>query len=225
MPFDRFPGPAADALETLRLRWRDARGRGPYAGFPNAERCIFIHVPKTAGTAVARALFDSHSRHIPCSYYRRANPKKFRDFFKFAFVRNPWGRLVSSYFYLKSGGQHEEDRAWAEQHLRPFDTFDQFVREWVAHGHVSRGIHFQPQTDFICDGPGPPPLDFIGRFETLATDFYRLAERLQKQALLLPSNATPHRPFREYYAPDTIEIVARAYARDLSELGYAYDPS
>ena len=47
------------------------------------------------------------------------------------------------------------------------------------------------------------------------------ALRLGKQALLLPSNATPHRPFAEYYDPETIEIVARAYARDVDLLRYS----
>ena len=41
MTFERILNRAAEPIETLRLRLRDARGRGPYAGFPNAERCIF----------------------------------------------------------------------------------------------------------------------------------------------------------------------------------------
>ena len=37
-----------------RQRVADLFGRGVYAGWSNANRAIFIHVPKTAGTSVAR---------------------------------------------------------------------------------------------------------------------------------------------------------------------------
>ena len=39
-----------------RARIADLRGRGVYAGYSNDNRCIFIHIPKTAGSSVGRAL-------------------------------------------------------------------------------------------------------------------------------------------------------------------------
>src|SRR5258708_2253062 len=103
----------------LRLRQRvaDLRGRGIYAGYPNRCRCIFIHIPKPGGSSMAAALFGEASRHVPYFEYEQANPRKFRQFFKFAFVRNPWDRLVSTYWFLRKGGVNEQDRRWAEQNL------------------------------------------------------------------------------------------------------------
>ena len=109
------------------LRWRsrlaDLRGRGVYAGYPNRHRCIFIHIPKTAGSSIVEMLFNEPSRHIPYFVYRDANPEKFRQFFKFAFVRNPWDRLVSTYFFLREGGVNEDDRRWSNAHFEPLREF------------------------------------------------------------------------------------------------------
>jgi hypothetical protein len=83
-----------------RMRLADLRGRGAYAGYPNRHRCIFIHIPKTAGASIALSLFNEPPRHVHYRDFEIANPDKFRRYFKFAFVRNPWDRLVSSYFYF-----------------------------------------------------------------------------------------------------------------------------
>src|ERR1700746_1966012 len=101
----------------IPMRWRqrlaDLRGRGVYAGYPNRFRCIFIHIPKTAGSSVVEVLFGERSRHIPYFEYEQANPGKFRRYFKFSFVRNPWDRLVFSYFFLRAGWMRETGILWS----------------------------------------------------------------------------------------------------------------
>ena len=135
----------------LRYRVMDLRGRGVYSQFADEFRCIFIHIPKTAGTSVSETLFGRASRHVPYFEYERANPWKFRRYFKFAFVRNPWDRLVSTYFFLHKGGMNEADRRWAAQHIPAYPDFDTFVRDWVTPGNVRSWVHFLPQHYFICD--------------------------------------------------------------------------
>ncbi len=137
-----------------RQRFADFRGRGVYAGYPNRHHCIFIHVPKTAGSSVAQALFGQNSRHVPYFEYQRANPGKFRRFFKFAFVRNPWDRLVSTYFFLQAGGLNEQDRIWSEKHLSEYRDFGDFVRGWVSERNILSWVHFHPQSYFLLDEAG-----------------------------------------------------------------------
>ena len=91
-------------LETLRMRIADLRGRGVYRGYPDEHRCVFIHIPKAAGTSLTKTLFAAPSRHLQYTEYERANPKKFKKYFKFTFVRNPYDRLFSAYSFLKKGG-------------------------------------------------------------------------------------------------------------------------
>src|SRR5690242_14850320 len=167
-----------DALATLRMRVADYRGRGLYQGDPNRLRCIFVHVPKTAGTSIARALLGSHTGHVPYFEYERANPRKFRSYFKFAFVRNPWDRLVSAYFFLQNGGLNEVDRAWAAQHLAAYPTFDMFVRQGLGIDSIMRFPHFRPQSYYVADRRGKVMVDFLGRYENLVSDFAEVAGRL-----------------------------------------------
>lgn len=115
----------------LRVRIADIRGRGEYSHFADRSQCIFIHIPKTAGTSVALTLFGHGSRHVPWFRYQQANPVKYRRYFKFAFVRNPWDRLVSSYFYLQKGGMSEADVRWAAENLSPLQRL-QLLRSWLG---------------------------------------------------------------------------------------------
>jgi hypothetical protein len=178
------------AVTTLRARIADFRGRGLYAGYPDRFRCIFLHVPKTAGSSIARALFGEDSRHVPYFEYRHANPRKFRTYFKFAFVRNPWDRLVSSYFFLGSGGMNEVDRAWAAQNLAAYPSFDAFVRHGLSNESIMRFPHFRPQSYYIVNRNGSVVTDFLGRYENLAVDFAAIARRLGREVVLPQHNKT-----------------------------------
>lgn len=203
-----------------RVRLANLRGRGIYAGAPDAHRCIFIHIPKTAGSSIADALFGAVSRHIPYTEYLRASPRKFRAYFKFAFVRNPWDRLVSTWFFLKKGGMNEADRVWSEAHLAPYADFDSFVRHGLGRPEVQAWAHFRPQADFILAPDGTVMVDFVGRYEQLSGDFAIVARRLGVNAVLPAHNASNHAHFASYFTAESAAIVAQIYARDAYAFGY-----
>ena len=82
------------------------------------HRFIFIHIPKTAGTSIEKALCDESCQllpgewdrtrvsHTPLNHltlqelvdYSILTPAQFKTYFKFCFVRNPWDRLISEIF-------------------------------------------------------------------------------------------------------------------------------
>ena len=208
------------------LRWRervaDLRGRGVYEGWPNAHRAIFIHIPKTAGSSVAQALATS-SRHVPYFEYERINQLKFDRFFKFAFVRNPWDRLVSTYFFLKNGGVNELDRRFAAEQLAGYDNFAAFVEGWLSEENIWSWVHFKPQHFFICDAKRRVRVDFVGRTETIATDFRTVCEQLGVAAQLIWTNRGDHRPFGDYYTDALRKRVAAIYADDIEIFDYQFD--
>ena len=208
------------------LRWRervaDLRGRGVYQGWPNAHRAIFIHIPKTAGSSVAQGLAMS-SRHVACLEYERINPRKFERFFKFAFVRNPWDRLVSTYFFLKNGGVNEIDRRFAAEKLAGYDNFGAFVEGWLSEKNIWSWVHFKPQHYFICDAALRVRMDFVGRTETIAADFRTVCERLGVAAELKWTNRGAHRPYGDYYTSALRDRVAAVYANDIRIFGYRFE--
>lgn len=215
--------PIALVPPTLRSRIADLRGRGVYSEYADEFRAIFIHVPKAAGTSISQALFGRRSRHLRWLDYYRANPRKFRSYFKFAFVRNPWDRLVSTFFFLKSGGLNPLDRAWAEQNLAGFDNFETFVLGWLTKAHAQSWVHFKPQYHWICDDHLTPRMDFVGRFEDIEDDFKVIAERLGCARHLEKGNRTEHLHYTAYYTPETMAMVAAVYATDIELFGYVFE--
>jgi chondroitin 4-sulfotransferase 11 len=207
----------------FRYRVMDLRGRGLYSDFADECKCIFIHIPKTAGTSVALALFGKGSRHVPLFEYERANGWKFKRYFKFAFVRNPWDRLVSSYFFLKRGGLNEMDKRWADENLSGFDDFDSFVRGWITEDNIGTWLHFLPQHHFICDDMLNIKVDFVGRVESMEADFAYVAKRLGCMRPITTANKGTHRHYSEYYSPETRDIVGQVYRNDIRLFGYRFE--
>jgi hypothetical protein len=203
----------------------DLRKRGIYAGYPNRYHCIFIHIPKTGGSSVAHSLFGTNSRHVPYYEYQHVSPAKFRRFFKFAFVRNPWDRIVSTYLFLQRGGMNDQDRVWGDANLRFYADFASFVRGWVNEDNVRSWVHFVPQADFILDDADRLMVDFLGRFERLGDDFRQVADRLGCDAQLPKINATGREHFTSYYDEESYAIVRRVYARDIAAFGYEFEPT
>lgn len=216
--------PLKDLLPlTVRMRIADLRGRGLYSHYADAHHCIFIHIPKAAGSSVALTLFGQPSRHIPWQDYARANPRKFAQYFKFTFVRNPWDRLVSTWAFLRKGGMNEQDRHWADTVLCHYPDFDSFVHGWLSPQSIQSWVHFRPQHTFFCDAHGQAQVDFVGRFERLEQDFAVVAERLGCSRPLARVNASERGDYRRYYTPEMRRIVAEVYARDIELLGYDRD--
>ena len=91
------------------------------------QNWLFIHIPKTAGTSISQALFGSDFGHCTVDHYEIFSPKRFHNYFKFAFVRNPWDRFLSAYKFLNKGGMYSVDKNWADIHFSEFNDFDQFV--------------------------------------------------------------------------------------------------
>lgn len=210
-------------IQTVRCRLADLRGRGAYAGWPDTHQAIFIHLPKTAGTSVSRQLGLPSSRHVSAETYRVTNPDKFGTYFKFAFVRNPFDRLFSSYAFLRQGGMNHDDARFAGQKVVPFDNFEHFLTEGFARDVETRAwVHFRPQKDFVCDPSGRNLMDYTGRFERIAEDYAAIASRLGKPENLPISNKSDRGDYRDVYSPTMLKIARRYFAEDLTIFGYDF---
>ena len=83
---------------------------------------IFIHVPKTGGSSVKKALGIKVHGHKKFSDWSKDYP----DYFSFAFTRNPWDRFVSSFFYLEQGGMFEYDQKNYDKYINGL-SFTEFI--------------------------------------------------------------------------------------------------
>ena len=198
----------------------------PYKAYNDHYRCIFVHIPKTAGTSVSKALFGSEFGHCTVDHYEIFSPKRFHNYFKFAFVRNPWDRFLSAYKFLKKGGMYSVDKNWADIHLSEFNNFEQFVLSLKKEDQaqrILRGIHFIPQHKFICDYKFQIKVDFLGRFENINQDFSVVSDKLGLDVQLPHLNRSHNINFRDSYTDEMAAIVAQLYKKDLEIFDYKFD--
>ena len=211
-------------------QWRAPDGvRGYSIHSAEAQGTIFVHVPKCGGSAISKSLFGTVKiGHLSLRQYRiMYGARHFERLFRFAFVRNPWDRLVSAFHYLRAGGVNEYDARWSERNLAGFDDFGTFVREWIPGRDLGKTYwHLVPQKDFLCVKEGGMDLDFVGRLESVEEDLARLVDLggLNPVAPLQRINASRRRrDWRSYYDDETAAIVEEAYATDIRLLGYDFE--
>lgn len=196
------------------------------------NQCIFVHVPKTAGMSISRALFGNLSGgHATLADYQIIfGEQEFNRYFKFSFVRNPWDRIFSAYNFLVKGGATEYDRLWAHN-IEKYGTFQDFVKHGLRTPEVSNKLHFLPQSHFLTvPHRENSRVDFLGFFENIKDDFDYIRNKLNLNdiAELKHVNATPgseKKDFRDYYDNDTKKIVQEIYSDDIKRFGYSFDNS
>jgi hypothetical protein len=199
------------------------------------RKFAFIHIPKTAGTSVHQALADvapdavDRFEELPASKdplkgYKHPFASDLRDYlgdqtwnslFTFAFVRNPWARLVSWYNHSVQNATGPFSRLVQEKTR----TFDDFL--FLTEGLAARTLF--NQVDHISDKDGRVLVDFVGRFEDLAADFTCICERLEISPGLPHIYESPHVDYRTYYTPSTRDLVAARFSRDVQAFGYQFD--
>lgn len=198
--------------------------KGDFSLKPYDEnKCIFIHITKTAGTSVAKSLFGYLPYHYKAIDYRVIyGRKKFNKYYKFAFVRNPWDRVYSAYRYLKTGGWNDDDQAWAESNFSEFSDFNQFIENWLNKENIKKHIHFTHQHEFICDTKDKLLVDYLAYFETINDDFTKIANHLNIKADIGYHNANPADSYLNVYNEKSKDIVANVYSKDISMFGYNF---
>jgi hypothetical protein len=101
-------------------------------------------------------------------------------------------------------------------------SFDEFVCTTAATPDEAADIHFASQYLHVTDAAGAVFVDSLGRFEKLAEDFSRIAERLGLPGRLPHMLKTVHEHYSSYYTPECRRLVADRWARDIELFGYLF---
>ena len=208
-----------------------------------AYAAVYIEVPKVACSSIKIALAsllgidlavtdgNPHRAQFP-EPRSQPGPALYPGLFTFAFVRNPWDRLVSCYrdkilgeapdftaFHPTRGVAHCLARFDA---FRAGMSFDEFVRAVAAISDEEADDHFRSQHTFVTNASGDLAIDYVGRFETLDRDFRHVCQKLSAPHLSLPFTqaAIVPRSYRAYYTPVARSLVAERFNEDFSLFGY-----
>ena len=203
----------------LRIHGKVENGRAsPVLGLSDEERFLYgPHMP-------------------PVRLQESVSADRFETYFRFAFVRNPFDRLVSRYLYSGLAQLRRLERGIA----CPMTLQDvQLLCRYPRLGFVLRNggridkyfqfrslswLDYDTQIGFLSKHNGTLLVDFVGRFECLQHDFNEACKLIGLQQQALPwLNRTQHDHYSIYYTEETRNYVSNALRQDLEHFNYTFD--
>lgn len=220
----------------------------------NSHKFIFVHILKTAGTSACAALNPllrwndvilggtEFGERMNAPYRQRFGLRKhstareiravvgddlWSAYFTFTIVRHPYTRMVSFYRWLEQSVRNADRDAavWSWPATKAFTesgTFSDFIRnETFLQATASR-----PQVAWLWDEAGGCIVDYIGRFEDLASTRAALAARI---GVDLPpferhNRSDDGRPLADFFAGEAdYDYLHELHRQDFEQFGY--DPA
>ena len=222
------------------------------------HKLLYVCVPKCASTTVKAILSALNGRtdiapqrvhnrrhstlrspaQISLSAFHRlaTSPAALR----FAFVRNPYARLVSAWADKFRDKPLVPGDSFVDHYLAHRASFDQtlphgqdrtlsfaeFVNFAIATAYRRVDAHWHSQSDLLAM-PGIT-LDVVGKVETFSNDFMPVLEHVRaeptvRRRVAMHMNATPHFPWQDYYSDQLAARVYRTYEPDFDLFAYPRD--
>lgn len=197
----------------------------------NENRYIFIAVPKTGTTSVQKLLLEhdptarTYGIEIEGKNYRFGEHdtalqiktelgSRYADYRTFGFIRNPYSRLVSSYFFYRNGKPITKGnkKPWPTRLRVAYARLLPFKLWALTYPYKSNRQHF-------LDEHGRMIVDFVGTFENLGSDLAKIFEAigLSVPADQLPhSNKSKHSSYEDYFSNESFKRkIVRTLRDDL----------
>jgi len=190
---------------------------------------ILIHVPKTGGQSISRAL-GGKTKGIPTHdpFFAHA-----RDgLFSFGLARNPWDRMVSLYCFLCQKKFKQNDR-FDQKHVRSIG-----FKRWLLEDsfYMGEDESFLRRATRGADGDGYlkpmqrrtqlywlEGVDYIGCYENLQSELSSVCQHLGMKCKDIPHiNKSDHKFYREYYDAEMRGHVAKHFEPEIKMLGYSF---
>jgi hypothetical protein len=209
---------------------------------------IFVHIPKTGGTALTLALearakkddiligdtpkararkgrlagVKSHGRLWKHSTLADiaglATDAEIAGFFTLTLIRNPWDRAVSYYHWLRAQSFAHPAVGLAKTH--DFSSF-------LNHPQTRAALILWPYTAYMRDRTGNERASLYARLEHLEADLapfeahlgFALAPITRANASLRPVD------WRSAYSDADAALLGDLCATDIARFGYRFDPS
>ena len=205
---------------------------------------VFVHIPKTGGTAMALALEaramkdDLMIGDTPKALKRRRRVDAARargrvwkhstladidglvsvadlaPLFAFTLVRNPWDRVVSYYHWLRD--QRFDHPAVTLAHARDFAGF-------LGDPQTQASLRASPARHYMTRADGVEQCQAYVRLEHLEEDLVPIEDHLGFRLEMPHVNRSDRAgDYRGYYSDETAQVIAEVCAEDVGRFGYAF---
>ena len=147
----------------------------------------------------------------------KSNPE-ISDYYKFAFVRNPWDRFVSAYHnFTQDVGHH----SWSYPLLK-YNTFQDFCLNF-ENCDSKNLLHFRTQFSFLSIN-NQISVDFVGKYEYLNDDFNKIKSilNIKDDRNLGKHRTSSHENYIHLYDDETIKVVEKIYKDDIINFNYKF---
>ncbi len=211
----------------------------------HGRKYIFVHIPKTGGTALSLALEGRVKKDdiligdTPKAVKRRRRLKgvqssgrlwkharlvdiyglvtqdQIEDYFTFTLVRNPWDRLVSYYHWL-------QDQRFDHPAVRLAQRLD--FSGFLNDEHTRRTVRTGSYRQFMYDKAGVERCDLFIRLEHLQQDLAPLEGHLGFSLGQIPvvNRSSRDADYRRYYSDADAGVLGEICAGDIARFGYAF---
>ncbi|MCF6444004.1 sulfotransferase domain-containing protein [Nereida sp. MMG025] len=212
--------------------------------YSKGRKYLFVHAPKTGGTALTLALEDRamaddvivgdtpkakarHKRQKSLQVAGRLwkhstlrdidgliTPEDLAQTFIVTLVRNPWDRAVSYYHWLR-----EQDFAHPAVWQAKATTFERFITS----DETLTSFRSHPFGAYVTDTNGAERCNAFVRLEHLAQDLAPFEAHLGFGLDVPRANASKRGgDYQPYFTRDSQNAIAQACAEDIARFGYSF---
>ena len=171
---------------------------------------------------------DSHP------YSLNYGKEKFEEYFKFAFVRNPWDRFISLWVKFKEEVKLQEQFSGLfDLHIDYDFKEPQELLKFLLLAHRKDLLlprWFKPQYEYVHDQSVRVLTNYVGMYEKFQFSFDFLCDRIDKPHQTLPWSDEKNRRhnkekkhYTDYYDPVMINAVAEIYHDDIRTWNYEFE--
>lgn len=159
------------------------------------------------------------------------------NYFGFAFVRNPWTRVISSFYHKENNDETKVTnfypknpdgfKRFVRDRMKPNVGYEKDIYWYPLYPNNKIHHHFLPQYFFLCDEEGNVGVEFVGNLESVSEDWSYVSNKIFGHVKHLPRMNKSKYSFdlmSHFDDKEINKIILDFYEKDFEYFGYSKDP-
>lgn len=207
------------------------------------HKAIFVHIPKTGGVSLGKYLdirrltqnLYRHSKyskfqyygmwyplqHLPADIIKKIHPDKFKKYYKFSFVRNPYNRILSLYLFTNKKKWEKMKNEGIEINDTTLANISKNFEKWLDKLIKTNDYRKLTQTRFLFE-KNKLIVDEVFRFEDMESELKKLEQKFKLKFDYdnIHNSSTTMFDRKKLLTPKIKEKIYNFYKEDFDNFGY-----